>query len=358
MPTIDNAGGGNCGFLALATGLIEIVQREAQTTGGSETFENWKRLSGFDYELPAITDIDLVKLANSPGIYQYVMMQALQASLRDITAESYSQDLVHRIRTEQLIDERMNLVEGSVVFGRVMEIVEEQDGRAAADMRFNELKRSPAVISLARRALTAIQRALGLLPATAKTEDASRVTHEAVKATVVQDVMKEGQPNPDSVILKAIDGVKQPGRWATHQDLNQAAAALNVNLKVTGEPDGEIAPERPTVTLNNLGNTHWTTEVSTMPGLTEVETPKPISQKKATQTVKKTIALESDKGWGHEKHISKLLEKQSIFRKRVAPKDRIDLKNIDNAVAKEGEKDEQFATRLQDAELRRAKFYR
>lgn len=355
MPTIDNAGGGNCGFLALATGLIEIIQQEANTAGGSETFENWKRLTGFDYNLLDIINVDLVQLANSPGSYQYPLMLGLQASLRDITADAYRQDLIHRIQAEELIEERMNLVEGSVVYGHVMEIVDEQDGKATVDSRYNELKNSPSVISLAKRAVEAIGRALRILPATASRKEVSRTRNAEVKAIVVEDVIKDGQPNPDSVILKAIDGVKKPGRWATHADLNEAAAALNVNLKVTGIPDGEIAPERPTVTLNNLSNAHWTTVVSEMPGLA-AETPKPAIITKPEPTIKKEAA--SLEGWGHEKHISKLLAKKNFFQRSIATKDRIDAKEIDNAEAKTDEKDEQFATRLQEAEFRKAGYYR
>lgn len=40
--TINNPGGGDCGFYAMAIGLVDCIQREYQQNKSSKTFDRWQ----------------------------------------------------------------------------------------------------------------------------------------------------------------------------------------------------------------------------------------------------------------------------------------------------------------------------
>lgn len=260
---IDNPGGGDCGFYAFSIALIDIIKKEYGASGTSHTFNQWfeKGLAGVSVD--NILEVDLYQLYRSPSHYKTELLDTLQMSLRCITAKSLQQDLLVKIQTEIESSDTLTKIEGSIVYGKFMELVQASfkgllTHRTANELgKFNELALSPEVRKLAHTTAKSLQEKLvGKSFAMSQKEENSHV-----KEIVLQEVIFEGTVNPASVILKGIDRIKERGRWATHSDLQEVASQLNVNLFIVGKINGASLPGNPTVTLNNQRNVHWTTTV-------------------------------------------------------------------------------------------------
>ena len=148
-------------------------------------------------------------------------------------------------------------------------------------------------------------------------------TVDEMAAVFLKDVRE-----PNSIVLAAGARVTAAGYWATHTDLAEVAEALGANLKVAGAADGSALKDRPTICLINQGNYHWQTQL---------ETPIPM-QAYAPRMFAPTAQLREE--------VLKL-------KIDIAADKKIALSDIDVASAHEGESDEDFAKRLQEAEIRR-----
>ncbi len=293
---IDNPGGGDCGFYAFSIGLIGIIQKEQLETGTSPTFQRWSMAAQVEKEISfqSILAMDLHKLRHGLARYEKELF-ALQSSLRNIVAESSKKDLLVRIEIKSAIDDSpRTMIEDSPVYGKFMEMVKAcLNGEILSD-DYNDLTLSPDVRRLAQ------QTAVSLCPLLEEENHAIENSH--VKNVLLKDVMLDGKPNPDSVILKGLDEVKKQGRWATHDDLKSIASALEVNLWVFEEENGQLDSEIPTVRLNNHYNAHWTTTVDLLP--------EPISIARPAKKAKNNTALSdtpSEKSNGSYSQIEKRL---------------------------------------------------
>lgn len=74
---------------------------------------------------------------------------------------------------------------------------------------------------------------------------ASKIETTYITQALRKDVLKDnGEPNPRSVVLRGVDALKQPRRWAAYQDVIGAAKAI------TGKSPSEKD-------FRNYGNQHW-----------------------------------------------------------------------------------------------------
>lgn len=362
---IDNPGGGDCGFYAFAISLIEIIQNEHHAKRVSPTFKKWqeKGLDGVD--LDSLLKVDLHRLRQDPNHYEKALLSLLQRSLRSIAAESSKKDLEQRVEFERIQYATPNLteVEGSPIFGKFSELVKAYvNGGTSAKLstdfyNFNELALSPKVRQLAQ------QTAIELKPLL---KDKSFAEQQKIENTYIKEALiADWQAKPKSCILEGIDSIKKPGRWATHSDLNVIAAELNVNLLVNSVVNGAVEASWPTATLNNKGNKHWTTTVDIPEPKLRIE---PLEPRARTVKAKQTEELSSreeqvlaatvssqvheDKVAPYKQHLKTLIHaaaSQGLFAKVV---DKIDVTDLDQAKANDGETDEEFALRLQEAEYR------
>lgn len=280
MPQINNPGGGNCGFYAFAIGLIDIIQKEHQAQGNSNIFNQWVNEGLLDVTLESLLQVDLHQLHQSPRKYEKAILVTLQMSLRNIAANAYKEDLLGKIQTEQQSQDDLSSVECSPIYAKFMEMVqlyliENPTRRTLKELgKTNELALSSESQTFAQRTTESLK-----LKLPNKTfAEIQKIENTHVKEALLHDVLSN-----QSCILKGIDVIKNDGRWATHSDLKEIAAKLNVNLIVTGYLNGLILNDHPTVTLNNIGNAHWTTTVE-LPNLTpnkkQVKTTQSLETKK------------------------------------------------------------------------------
>ncbi|WP_131795063.1 hypothetical protein [Fluoribacter gormanii] len=376
---IDNSGGGNCGFYAFAIGLINTIQNEYSLHGKSKTYDRWNTEGLHTVSLQQILEVDLNKLYHSPRTYKNQLLFTLQMSLRNIAFNVYKNELINRIRGEEVLLDQRAKIEATPVFGKFKELVDfyfDDKGSLAEIRQFNELALSPDVLLLAEQTAQTLQVKL-------QQESADRpeqIELEHVKNVVLHDVMSVGKENPDSIILKGVEKIREQGRWATHDDLKEIAAHLDVNLYVVGKENGVTLPDRSTITLNNEGNAHWTTHVEqlTPPQANSskeehVDTP-PVPKKrqkrikeeeafskKEEQVIVATVSTqgEEDKVDLYRQNIKELIQAASTQGLFSQVKNKIDVDKIDTAEALKNERgdqiesDEDFAARLQEAELRR-----
>lgn len=258
---IDNPGGGDCGFYAFAIGLIDIILKEYALTGKSKTYDQWKSQGLNHVSLQEILDIDLNELYHSPGNYKKELLFKLQMSLRTIACNIYKNEPINRIKTEAVLKDRRANIEATPIFCKFMELVDFFLGigdSLAKISQFNELALSREVQELA------METAQSLVPLlTDKSEkEARRIQNARVKEVLLKDIVVDEKANPDSIILKGMDKIKEKGRWATHYDLKEIADQLHVNLHVVGKENGRDTPSYPVITLYNMGNSHWTTKVT------------------------------------------------------------------------------------------------
>ncbi|PWY55119.1 hypothetical protein DGG96_13125 [Legionella qingyii] len=370
---IDNSGGGDCGFYAFAIGLINTIQNEYSLHGKSKTYERWNTEGLHNVSLQEILEVDLNQLYHSPRTYKNQLLFMLQMSLRNIAFNVYKNELFNRIKGEEVLQDHRAKIEATPIFGKFRELVDfylHNKGSLAEIRQFNELALSPEVLILAERTAQTLQVKLQKPSA----DSPEQIELEHVKNVVLHDVMSAGKENPDSVILKGVEKIREQGRWATHDDLKEIAAHLDVNLYVVGKENGVTLPDRPTICLNNEGNAHWTTNVEQLaPKEEHVATPpvpkKPQEQikeeeffsKKEEQVIVATVSTqgEEDKVDLYRKNIKELIQAASTQGLFSQVKNKIDVDKIDTAEALKNEWGEQiesdadFAARLQEAELRR-----
>ncbi|WP_237760402.1 hypothetical protein [Legionella steelei] len=378
---IDNPGGGDCGFYAFAVGLIKIIQEEYALHKKSETFARWQRNGLNNTSLEDILSIDINKLYNSPYAYKKDILDKLQMSLRGISANAHKTHLLDQIQVEA-IRGGGTYVESTSVFHKFMELVhfylkKEDAKKGALDkvIKFNELALSPEVLSLAKQTAKSLK---PKLKSSLNEAETHTIENAHVKAALLNDVMSGREANPRSVILKGADKIKEKGRWATHSDLKEVADQLRVNLNVIQvdavKPIVNGAPlqGRPTVTLNNEGDTHWTTQVEQLSVSSQEQTPderpsaKPQAAKReVTLSAKQEHVLnatvssqpKAEKVERYRQHIKSLMEAastQGLFSTVKNTITKLDDESLKKEKAKSGESDEDFAKRLQEAEYRRA----
>ncbi len=113
MAMLDNAGGGDCRVLALATGAIAAIQQEHAKNKHSQTFNNWQRAGLNGISLKQLLAVDLKQLQTNPRSYQQPLMQALQMNLRSMVVTAKHQDLLTRISIERQSSDLTTIVEGA-----------------------------------------------------------------------------------------------------------------------------------------------------------------------------------------------------------------------------------------------------
>jgi hypothetical protein len=386
--TINNPGGGDCGFYAFAIGLIDIIQHEYKLNGRSSTFEEWQHAGLKRISLQDILNIDLNQLMNSPYIYKKNELAALQMSLRVISVNAYRADLLRRINIEKESPDKPTTVEGSQIFGKFMQLVQfykAHPNSVYPDSHFNELALSPEVVHLAKETAKSLK---GVLQNKSFAID-QKLENQHVKDVFIRDVLlKNGQLNPASIILAGTDKIQEQGRWATHSDLREITGVLHTNLYVNGQLNGPLTPHCPTVKLNNHGNAHWTTQVDKLPKQVHHAVPHkrittdesevardstkrrkqhhiktPAASTTEERVIEATISTQTqkDKVEQYRENVKQLIEASSSLGLFANIKNKIDINKIDTAEAiidsEKGvkESDESFAARLQEAELRRAK---
>ena len=293
MTRINNPGGGDCGFYAFAIGLIDVIQTEHQQ-GKTETFKRWHAKDA-RIQHHTLLSLDLHQLAASHDYKKDLLFQ-LQMSLRKIAVASLQANTQKN-------------PEASILYSRFCELVHAHKEKNALyiqnTLEYNELVDSASVQALAEK--TARN---NLSPC---------------------DVFKKDiAANDHSLILKASSQLEKQGEWANHTSFKELAQALQVHFEVSGEPsDARPIDGRPTITLNNENHCHWTTEVALTPRIA------------STHTALTRQNLLSKHGF-----FAEMKQKYQAIKQEA-----IDIHAIDQAKALEGESDEAFALRLQEAEI-------
>src|SRR3990167_540846 len=275
MPIIDNPGDGDCGFYALAIGLINIIQEEyKQDKQGSKIFNKWIKEGLDGVNLQSITDIDLSKPHTSLSDYEKHLLFKLQMSLRNIAVNAAEQDLFSKINSEQASGEALTKIEGSIIYNKFNELIQfyiTNNGTLEEIREFNELALSSKVLELAQDTAASLRIKFQAFEEQVKSEKLSdkkafikkeAIERDHVKTAFLKDVMLDKQKNPNSVILEGAEEIKEQGRWATHSDLKEIADLLETNLVVVGENNGKPLSGLPTITLKHNGSDHWKTVVN------------------------------------------------------------------------------------------------
>ncbi|STY29980.1 Dot/Icm T4SS effector [Legionella wadsworthii] len=368
---IDNPGGGDCGFYALAVGLIDIIQKQHALTETSTIYQHWKVQSPGLVDLEEILGIDLNELYTSSGNYKKEhreLMFKLQMSLRSIACNIYQNEPIFRLSAEDVLQDERGKIDSTPIYCKFAEIVDFYLDRGKDSLakisQFNELAFSPEVRRLAEETAKVIEARIKNKGA----KEAQKIEKDYIKEVLVRDIILNKEANPDSIILKGVEKIEEQGRWATHYDLKEIADQLHVNLHVVGQMDGRDNPLYPTVTLYNEGNAHWTTSIQRLPKAkeehfdldVEADIP-PLHHKelspKEEQIIEATVSTqqEGDKVGAYRRNVRELMDAASTpgFFSKV--KNKIEnLENLDELQAEPGESDEKFALRLQEAHYRRA----
>ncbi|HAT5920570.1 TPA: type IV secretion protein Dot [Legionella pneumophila] len=351
--SIDNPGGGDCGFYALAIGLISIIQNEYKLHGKSKTYDRWKQVEGiYGVRLQDILNVDLTKLHDSPYTYKSELLFLLQMSLRNIAVIVNKEDLIKRIIEEGQSKDQTK-IEGSNAYCKFMELVQlylyRRDSLARIS-QFNELALSPEIVQTAQD----IARILGPILRNQPFHQVQKIENAFVKEVLLNDVLSGNTINSNSIILKSLEKIKEQGRWATHDDLKEIADLLKINLNVVGQPNGKPIPEYPTVTLKNLSNTHWITQVeSLLQGPRQYSTPRKrafgyeaLSDRAfGTQT-------QSERAKRYHQHFETLFDTLSPYGFFTYEQNKRNTQ-VSGKVQTGLESDESLAAQLQEAELRR-----
>ncbi|ANH11704.1 TPA: type IV secretion protein Dot [Legionella pneumophila] len=361
--SIDNPGGGDCGFYALAIGLISIIQNEYKLYGKSKTYDRWKQVEGiYGVRLQDILNVDLTKLHDSPYTYKSELLFLLQMSLRNIAVIVNKEDLVKRIIEEGRSKDQTK-IEGSNAYCKFMELVQLYLYRRDSLERisqFNELALSPEIVQTARDIAKILRPILRNQPF----HQVQKIENAFVKEVLLNDVLSGNTINSNSIILKNLEKIKEQGRWATHDDLKEIADLLKINLNVVGQPNGKPIPEYPTVTLKNLSNTHWITQVESLQGPRQY-TPRKrafgyeaLSDRavslKEEQVLERTFKTQtqSERTKRYHQHFETLFDTLSPYGFFPHGQNKRNT-HVSGRVQTGLESDESLATRLQEAELRR-----
>ncbi|HAU1182777.1 TPA: type IV secretion protein Dot [Legionella pneumophila] len=361
--SIDNPGGGDCGFYALAIGLISIIQNEYKLHGKSKTYDRWKQVEGiYGVRQQDILNVDLTKLHDSPYTYKSELLFLLQMSLRNIAVIVNKEDLVKRIIEEGRSKDQTK-IEGSNAYCKFMELVQlylyRRDSLARIS-QFNELALSPEIVQTARD----IARILRPILRNQPFHQVQKIENAFVKEVLLNDVLSGNTINSNSIILKNLEKIKEQGRWATHDDLKEIADLLKINLNVVGQPNGKPIPEYPTVTLKNLSNTHWITQVESLQGPRQYIPRKrafgyeTVSDRavplKEEQTLDRAFRTEtqSERTKRYRQHFETLFDTLSPYGFFTYEQNKRNTQ-VSGKVHTGLESDESLAAQLQEAELRR-----
>lgn len=352
--SIDNPGGGDCGFYALAIGLISIIQNEYKLHGKSKTYDRWKQVEGiYGVRLQDILNVDLIKLHDSPYTYKSELLFLLQMSLRNIAVIVNKEDLVKRIIEEGRSKDQTK-IEGSNAYCKFMELVQLYLYRRDSLERisqFNELALSPEIVQTARD----IARILKPILRNQPFHQVQKIENAFVKEVLLNDVLSGNTINSNSIILKSLEKIKEQGRWATHDDLKEIADLLKINLNVVGQPNGKPIPEYPTVTLKNLSNTHWITQVESLQGPRQYTPRKRAFGYETLSDRAFGAQTQSERAKRYHQHFETLFDTLSPYGFFPHGQNKGNT-HVFGKVQTGLESDESLATQLQEAELRRILF--
>ncbi|HAZ7573010.1 type IV secretion protein Dot [Legionella sp. PATHC032] len=365
--SIDNPGGGDCGFYALAVGLINIIQNEYKLHGKSKTYDRWKQVEGiYGIRMQDILNVDLKKLHDSPYTYKSELLFLLQMSLRNIAVIVNKEDLVKRIIEEGRSKDQTK-IEGSNAYCKFMELVQlylYRRGSLEMISQFNELALSPEIVQTAQD----IARMLRPILRNQPFHQAQKIENAFVKEVLLNDVLSGNAINSNSIILKSLEKIKERGRWATHDDLKEIAELLKINLNVVGQPNGKPIPGHPTVNLINHYNTHWTTQIESLHGPRQYSVPRKgafgyetVSGRavslKEEQIVDRTFRTqtESDRAKRYNQHFETLFDTLSPYGFFPHAQNKRNV-HVFGKAQTGLESDEALAVQLQEAELRRLVF--
>ncbi|HDV5711246.1 TPA: type IV secretion protein Dot, partial [Legionella pneumophila] len=289
----------------------------------------------------------------------------LQMSLRNIAVIVNKEDLVKRIIEEGRSKDQTK-IEGSNAYCKFMELVQlylyRRDSLARIS-QFNELALSPEIVQTARD----IARILRPILRNQPFHQVQKIENAFVKEVLLNDVLSGNTINSNSIILKNLEKIKEQGRWATHDDLKEIADLLKINLNVVGQPNGKPIPEYPTVTLKNLGNTHWITQVESLQGPRqytplkrafgyEALSDRAVSLKEE-QVLERTFKTQtqSERTKRYRQHFETLFDTLSPYGFFPHGQNKRNT-HVSGKVQTGLESDESLATRLQEAELRQTLF--
>jgi hypothetical protein len=272
MPTeIDNPGGGDCGFYAMAIGLIDVIQKNTYDKD-DEILNKWQQLdpkmfanNDINSIKQQILEIDLTQLKKYPHTYQKNALYELQMSLRRVAAARYLLDMETKISRQKDLD---NAGEGGTVLhtshalirfaALVQGIIHPKNlNKDGAHYHFNELALKNELTELAKKTVTEI-----------KGYSEYYGSSFAAKNQIETDLSLKAFNENQELIKDGLKYIENPGRWATHDDLKEIAEGLGINLLITGEYDGQPVDngasinELPCVNLINHGSFHWTTNVN------------------------------------------------------------------------------------------------
>jgi hypothetical protein len=322
---INNPGGGDCGSYAFAIGLIEHIQHQARTDQNSPLFHSWQSLGlPADISLDDFKKFNLAQMIINPCHYKSELLDRLQMNLRQISFHhQFSQ-----------ISNPQDLSRSSL-FANFEALVNQDRGQDLSP-QFNSLTTSVDVFSFANRVAGELSR-LDL------TSHGDSARTDAILGFLSADLFREdGSINQSSCVYQAALRITNKGVWATERELGCLAHAFKVNLMF----DGHAAPERhdpnkPTLTLINQSNVHW---------ITKLQTPLQIPQ---------LLPQAAGMSFYSNKENYRVL-RQKLLQKKFDVKidQQIDIHQIDKAEALKGsngqaiETDEEFAQRLQEAEIR------
>ncbi|KTD74678.1 hypothetical protein [Legionella waltersii] len=254
---IDNPGLGNCAFYAFATAVLSIIVQE-KNQGKREMFDRWVKLdpsvSDLYDRLPALYDSIL---RNNMGGRDKELLDQLQSSLRIITYQYQVSELRNscakfHIKPKDL-EENSNFVQFAYLYyGNPID----------TDPRFNPFANSPDILrelqKIDRRTVIKNHENDVLMPIFLKLVYGDKVEPK--------DITYRTEPQKNSPILVAMNGITQDFFWGSHIDLDYLSIAFNLNLHVLRNQNAvqeypNDLPNQHTITLQNLNNAHWTTEV-------------------------------------------------------------------------------------------------
>jgi hypothetical protein len=254
---IDNPGHGNCAFYAFVTALLSIILKE-KGDGKREMFDHWVKLdpsiSGLYDRLP---DLYGRVLRNDIGERDNELLDQLQSSLRIIAYQYQVSELRNTCaqfhENPKILETNSNFVHfAALYYGNPQDI----------DSTFNPFANSPAIMrelaKIDRPSVVVNHENDVLMPIFLKLLYGDKIKPEEIKYNT--------EPQKNSPILVAMNNITQDFFWGSHTDLDYLTIAFNTNLHILRNHDAvqeypNDLPNQYTITLQNLNNAHWTTEV-------------------------------------------------------------------------------------------------
>ncbi|WP_131782897.1 hypothetical protein [Legionella gresilensis] len=283
---IDNPGKGNCAFYAFAIGLIDIIKHEIAREGVSATFQKLKILSMEVLDLSA--DAFPIKL-NEINEFNFSdqsisLLNKIQYCFRHI---------IYNHRKRELFDKPLNSPDEfpPTAFIDFTEMVHCFAKNDSTDNHYNGLINSSAAreygievankIKVLRQRRERLSRWYPENPQDKNYNDArrkymfnsfdepiNRLILEAFKEDVYMKTESSIQLKSNSCIVAAMKDITVNYRWGTHRDLDDLANIFEINFNTFNYGrnnylygSANIA-NRPSITLNNRNNGHWTTNLT------------------------------------------------------------------------------------------------